>query len=1024
MFNSRAYSHRMKTGIVALFAISSLAAMQAAAQTIVQANDAAPVNVAHNRAAYQSGSADDDHTAHLATDGSTATYWESRTNHDSWIAVDLGENCSFDRITLRWGKSHATSYRLQISDDGLHPKDWKDIYATTNSQGGVEDISINSVTARHVRLMVMAYSTRGHGCELAEFEVYGSRKSQPSLPAEFSPRADGSIVLSDGNWKLQNAMFVDAAPTNIAQAGFDDSNWIPAVVPGTVLGSYLAIGAIPDPWYGDQMSQISESFFSKNDFWYRSHFVIPSADAGKHIWLNFDGINWKAEIFLNGVGVGRIDGAFIRGRFDISSAAKIGATNYLAVLVHRVAHPGPSAKKVTHRKLGSPTVNGDVLGYDSPTFVASAGWNWLPIIRGREIGIWNEVRVETAGDVELVDPWVITDLPLPDTTRADLTVKTELRNNTAESERGELIGTIGSLVFGREVTLEPGQTKSVTLDKSICPELSISNPRLWWPNGYGDQPLYTLNLRFEQDGKISDSKNVTFGIRKISYVVTNSVNSTNQALTIFVNGKRILCRGGNWGMADGMLNCDAAGYDLRVRLHHDANLNMIRNWVGMVGDDAFYDACDRYGILIWDDFWLANPGDGPNPTDHEMFMANARDKIRRVRSHPSLILYCGRNEGMPPKDLDAALRLSVDELDGTRRYIPHSAAGTVTGFGPYDNQNPEWYFANRGKTFHSELGIVAVPTVESMRAMMPPENLWPINDMWAVHDYQSPRSEDYTKRITQRYGKPADIDDYCRKAQMVNMETAKAMYECLQANQGGGILAWMTQSAWPALICQLYDYYFDPTAAYFGAKKGCEPVHILWDSNTNVIKAANNTVSNLAHLTAEAWTYNLEGKELLHKSVRLDLPATSVKDCFAFQRPTNQSSVFFLKLKLLNGKQILSDNFYWSSRKGGSCTNLNELPPVKLAATATQSRTNDTCQISTQITNPSKAVALMIHLKVQRAESGGRVLPAFYSDNYFSLLPGENRTVSVEFAAANLAGEAPKLIAEGWNIPTQEISVQ
>ncbi len=1026
MFYSRVNPHHIKTGILVLFAILSLATstLQIAAQTIVQVVGDAPVNIAHNRAAYQSGSVDDDHTAHLVTDGSTATYWQSRTNRGSWIAVDLGEECPFDRIALRWGKSYATDYRIQISDDGLHPKDWKDIYATTNGNGGVEDIAINPVTARHVRFMAATYSTTNRGCELSEFEIYGNRKSQPSPPAEFSARIDGSIVLSGGNWKLQNAMFVDATPTNIAQAGFDDSNWIPAVVPGTVLGSYLAIGAIPDPWYGDQMSQISESFFSKNDFWYRSHFVIPSADAGKHIWLNFDGINWKAEIFLNGVGVGRIDGAFIRGRFDISSVAKLGATNYLAVLVHRVAHSGPGEKKVTHKKLGSPTVNGDVLGYDSPTFVASAGWNWLPIVRGREIGIWNEVRVEAVGDVELVDPWVITDLPLPDTTRADLTVKTELRNNTTESERGELIGTIGSLTFSQEVMLEPGQTKTMTLDKSICPELSISKPRLWWPNGYGDQPLYTLNLRFEHDGKISDSKNVTFGIRKISYVVTNAVNSTNQALTIFVNGKRILCRGGNWGMADGMLNCDAAGYDLRVRLHHDANLNMIRNWVGMVGDDAFYDACDRYGILIWDDFWLANPGDGPNPTDHEMFMANARDKIRRVRSHPSLALYCGRNEGMPQKDLDAALRLSVDELDGTRRYIPHSAAGTVTGFGPYDNQNPEWYFANRGKTFHSELGIVAVPTVESMRAMMPAENLWPINDMWAVHDYQSPRSEDYTKRIIQRYGKPADIDDYCRKAQMVNMETAKAMYECLQANQGSGILAWMTQSAWPALICQLYDYYFDPNAAYFGAKKGCEPVHILWDSNTNVIKAANNTVSDLTHLTAEAWAYNLEGKELWHKSVRLNLPATSVKDCFAFQRPTNQSSVFFLKLKLRNGSQILSDNFYWSSRKGGSCTNLNELPPVKLTATATQSCKNDTCQISTQITNPSKAVALMIHLKVQREESGERVLPAFYSDNYFSLLPGENRTVSVEFAAANLAGEAPKLIAEGWNIPTQEIPIR
>ena len=253
----------------------------------------------------------------------------------------------------------------------------------------------------------------------------------------------------------------------------------------------------------------------------------------------------------------------------------------------------------------------------------------------------------------------------------------------------------------------------------------MPNPRLWWPNGYGDQPLYTLKLRFETGGKVSDSKSFTFGIRKISYVITNAIDSTNPMLTLYVNGRRVLIRGGNWGMAEGKLNCDAAGYDLRVRLHHDANLNMIRNWVGMVGDEAFYDDCDRYGILIWDDFWLANPVDGPNPTDDEMFMANARDKIRRVRSHSSLALYCGRNEGLPPPELDLAMRSATRELDGTRYYIPHSAAGAVTGYGPYDDRNPEWYFANRGKTLHSELGIVAVPSVESMRAMMSATNLGP-----------------------------------------------------------------------------------------------------------------------------------------------------------------------------------------------------------------------------------------------------------------------------------------------------------
>jgi hypothetical protein len=837
----------------------------------------------------------------------------------------------------------------------------------------------------------------------------------PPPPVESPSQSDSPLILSGDNWKLRNASLVKVTPERIAQPDFDDSQWIRAVVPGTVLGSYVAAGLEPDPWFGDQMSQISDEFFSRNDFWYRVTFVVPAGCFGNRIWLNFDGINWKADIFLNSRIVGRINGAFIRGRFDVTAIAKPGATNCLAVLIHKVAHPGPGPKKVIHKKLGSPTVNGDVLGADSPTFVASAGWNWLPIVRGRDIGIWNDVRLETSGDVTLMDPWVTSEIPLPDISRAELTVRTELCNHSTEPQSGKLVGTIGNVTFEYPVALKPGQTKSVVLEKTSCPALSIANPRLWWPNGYGAQPLYVLDLRFERKGVVSDRKRVTFGIRRMDYKFING------NLTLFVNGQRILCRGGNWGMDEGMLNCDRAGYDLRVRLHHDAYLNMIRNWVGMTGREAFYDACDRYGILVWDDFWLANPVDGPDPDDPAMFMANVRDKICRVRSHAAEALYCGRNEGNPPPDLDAGMREAVATLDGSRLYIPNSAAGAVTGHGPYEIKDVDWYFANRGKTFHSELGIVAVPVVESMRAMMPAENLWPINDLWAVHDYQSPRMPLYTKRIEQRYGQPTDIEDYCRKAQMVNLESAKAMYECLQANQGGGLLVWMTQPAWPSLICQLYDYYFEPTAAYFGARKACEPVHIFWNSDTDIIEAANDTITNCDDLTAEAWIYGLDGKERRHKSAPIDLASTSVRECFPIERPADPKQVFFVKLVLRQGDKIISDNFYWSSGKGESCSDLNKLSGVALPATASWLENGQTCRIRVRVSNPTKTVALMIRLKVQRDHSGARVLPVFYSDNYFSLLPGEVHEVTLEFAKTSLAGESPKIFEEGWNISLREI---
>lgn len=608
-------------------------------------------------------------------------------------------------------------------------------------------------------------------------------------------------------------------------------------------------------------------------------------------------------------------------------------------------------------------------------------------------------------------------IPSPTGSRADLTVRAELCNHSTKSQSGELVGDIGNVTFQLPVSLEPGQTQNVVLDKAICPALSISHPRLWWPNDYGDQPLYTLHLRFESSGVVSDEKTAAFGIRQIDYKVINNV------LTLFVNGQRILCRGGNWGMDEGMLNCDRAGYDLRVRLHHDAHLNMIRNWVGMVGRQEFYDACDRYGILVWDDFWLANPADGPDPDDHAMFMANARDKIRRIRGHPSLAFYCGRNEGNPPPDLDAGMREAVATLDGTRFYIPNSAAGIVTGHGPYDIKNVEWYFAHRGRTFHSELGIVAVPVVESMRQMMPAKDLWPINDMWAVHDYQSPRMPLYTVRIAQRYGPPTGIEDYCRKAQMVNLESAKAMYECLQANQGGGLLVWMTQPAWPSLICQLYDYYFEPTAALFGARKACEPVHIFWNSDADTIEAANDTITNCDGLTAEAWLYGLDGRKRWHKSARMDLAKTSVQECFPLNRPADPEQVFFVKLVLRRHSKIISDNFYWSAGKGESCAALNQLPKVNLPAHARWLENGTTCRLLVRVSNRSSTVAPMTRLMVRRDHSGARVLPVFYSDNYFSLLPGETREVTLEFAKTSLAGESPKVFEEGWNMPLQGISL-
>ena len=960
-------------------------------------------NVARNRVVYQSSSVDDDHTGHLVTDGSELTYWQCKPGGDQWIAVDLGENVTVSRLTIRWSESYAQTYRIEVSAEGSKPTDWAPVYATTDGKGSIENIPLKPMSARHIRL-VGSSDSPSRGFAISEFEVWSTS------PGKLSPASKQAVVrnetlLTDG-WALQCAMFTKSSPEYISSAEYAGSDWIPAVVPGTVLASYLAIGAIPDPYFGNQVSQISDGFFSRNDFWYRNIFVIASECKEQRLWIVFEGINWKADVYLNGTKLGEIDGAFTRARFDVTDVAKCDGPNCVAVLIHQVAHPGV----VQHKKLGETYRNGGVLGLDSPTFVSSIGWNWVPTIPGRNIGIWNHVRFETSGDVLLIDPWVTSDLNSPDNSRAELTARAEVRNLSGEAKRCELVLSLESISWRQEINLQPHETRSIAIDKTACAAFAIGTPRLWWPNGYGDPVLHTMKFRIEADGKVSDEKTITFGIRKMEYRTEGDV------LQIFVNGHKILCRGGNWGMEDGMLVCDKNGYDLRVCMHRDMNMNMIRNWVGMVGRDDFYESCDRYGVLIWDDFWLANPVDGPDPIDHAMFLTNAADKVRRVRHHTSLAVYCGRNEGMPPPDIDAGLQDAVSKLDGTRYYIPASDRGLITGHGPYDNQDPAWYFEHRGNTFHSEQGIVCVPPVESMRAMMPEKDLWPISDMWAVHDYQNPRSIAYTERIAHRYGPPSGIDDYCRKAQMVNLESAKAMLECLQSRQGGGQLVWMTQSAWPALICQLYDYYFEQTGAYFGTKTACEALHILWDQYSNVVKVANNTIADRAGLRADAGIYDLNGHEVWHNATNLNVPATSARDCFSLTVPENLDRVYFVKLKLSDGASVLSENFYWNPVQGGDCTGLSALPELTLPVSAHIVAEGDTHKVTAKVSNLTSSIALAVRLKVVRNPSNERVLPAMYEDNYFSLLPGKSKTIAIRFLTSALAGETPKLVVEGWNI--------
>jgi hypothetical protein len=925
--------------------------------------------------------------------------WMPEGKVEEWAYVDLGARCTFDRVVLCWIRRAAEGV-IQTSDDA---KNWKDI-RTLPTIGLTDDLKLpKPVQGRYVRVL-MKKPASPEGYILSELEVYGRGGPTPGL--FFSPtlpaRPDGGLNLDASNWRLQRNSQVAGDGAAVSKLGFKEIDWVPATVPATVLSSYWNIEAIPDPNFGSNQLMISDSFFY-SDFWYRTEFYMPASLSGKKVWLNFDGINWKAEVYLNGQKLGQVDGAFTRGRFDVTDRIRLKENNALAVRIIKNATPG-SMKQKTLETAG---LNGGALGADNPTYHASIGWDWIPTVRGRNIGIWNDVYLTSSGPVTIENPLVETTLPLPDTTRANVKLETSLNNSSAQAVSGILRGRFGDIAFEQPVAIEPASAKTVVWEKEIA------NPKLWWPAGYGDQNLYNVELKFETGGKISDAKSFRTGVRQFTY------SEEGGALKIWINGRRFVGRGGNWGFPESNLRYRGREYDIAVGYHKDMNFTMIRNWVGQTGDDEFYEACDKHGIVVWQDFWLANPVDGPNPDDNDLFLRNVKDFVLRIRNHPSVGLYCGRNEGDPPKPIDDGIRKMLSELHPGLHYISNSAWGVVSGGGPYAAQTPKYYFRNRATPkLHSELGMPNIVSYDSLRQMMPEEDLWPQGLSWGLHDFNltsAQRLSGFQSMIDKSYGGADNAKDWVTLAQFINYDGYRAIFEAQSKNRMG-ILLWMSHPCWPSFVWQTYDYYFDPTAGYFGSKKGSEPLHIQWNSATDMIEVVNYSAGNASGLKAKVEILNLDGTVKWEKTATVDSAEDSVVAPITMEYPIGLSPVHFIRLKLTRGEAVVSENFYWRGTEENDYTALRTLPKVSLKATTRAEKKGGQWMLKTELVNATKHPALMVHLKAVRSKSGDRILPALYSDNYISLMPGEKRTIKIQIEDADTRGESPRIVLEGFNV--------
>jgi beta-galactosidase/beta-glucuronidase len=908
--------------------------------------------------------------------------------------------------------------------------------------------------------------------------------------------AENQWTLAAG-WHMIPAPKVSADGAAISQTNFNAKEWMYATVPGTVLTTMVDRGIYPDPDYGLNNLAIPESL-NKQDYWYRIEFHAPKSVRGRRLTLTFEGINYQAAVWLNGQHLGSIKGAFIRGVFDVTNVVKSDKANVLAVRISPPPHPGiPQEQSVK----GGPGENGGMMCLDGPTFVATEGWDWIPAVRDRDTGIWQPVTLTATSTVKIGDAQVVTSLPLPDTSHADVEITVPLENMSASPVTGTLKASFGDAIVTKPVTLAPGKS-SVRLAPSEFAQLTVQHPRLWWPNGYGKPDLYTLHLTFSEGNTESDTKELRFGIREITYELSlldstgrlrrleyspttarlkpelvvdvrhegmreipatdpfpptfppewrdgwkswvaslapggedsPSVKmlddtKTSPYLVIKVNGERIAARGGNWGMDDSRKRVSREHLEPYFRLHRDANLNIIRNWVGQNTEQTFYDLADEYGLMIWNDFWESTQNYNVEAQDPELFLDNARDTILRFRNHPSIVVWCGRNEGVPQPVINEGLIALINSLDGTRYYFPSSNQVNLQNSGPYKYMDPTLYYTALNHGFSVETGTPSFSTLESFRAWIPKEDQWPIGDDWAYHDWHQSGNGDMAPFMAQmqaEFGAPVSLEDFERKAQMLDYVDHRAIFEGMNAHlwsPNSGRLLWMTQPAWPSNTWQILNADYDTQSSFYAVKKACEPLHVQLDLSNDNVAVVNTTNDAQAGLTLTANVYSLENKVLLHKEEKRDAAADALTDGFQLELAPLLAAekMVLVNLELRNASgEVVSRNFYWLGADSASYRRLNRLPTATVSATARSTRAGDNIRVKVELSNTGIAVSLATKLTLLNATDGSRILPAYYTDNYVSLLPGESRQIEIEYPAKSANGPA-QVALRGWNLAKQVI---
>ena len=893
------------------------------------------------------------------------------------------------------------------------------------------------------------------------------------------------------NFDLQSSALITASGEELSTPEYNSKvYWFPVQVPSTVLTGLVANGVYPDPYSGlnnmlipDASDEFNKKYdlekFSylpndpnpwKNPYWYRTAFKVPSADNGRCFQLIFKGINYRAGIWLNGRQVTdstQMAGMFAQYSLDVSSYIKAGEKNVLAIKIYPLDYPGlPSTEQLN--ALGDFYPNGGPTGDigKNVTMLCSVGWDWVPPVRDRNIGIWLPVYLRTSGGVTIGNAKITTELAgEQDTSAAKLSLSLSLYNHTSSNDMGKLTVKISpenfrgkSCQFIKNVAVGSDDSNIIELNSNNTKELIFNKPGIWWPNGYGKPNLYRIRLQYTNQSGLSDDTTFVFGIRTVSSKAVDVNGSLRR--DFYVNGRRVHLTGGAW-VPDFMLNRDSLRYDYEMHLCRNSNINLVRIWGGGVTPcDEFFEAADRYGLLVWSDFWVTGDTQGefkgsPDwPFESEVFKNNVTSTILRIRNHPSLLLWTGGNEGHARRELYDFMRNSVISLDGTRPFIPSSSgfaklpdgwagswpdnlAGGVYSSGPYTWEDPASYYQRvidgEDWVFKDETGIPSQPPYNIISKIVP-DLVWdrnlpfPLNDTWGYHDACSGngRWELYYNEMVRRYGEPKSMEDFCNKMQLMNAIGYQGIFEAAghKFNDIGGVMLWKLNAAFPSVVWQVYDWFLLPNAGYYYMQNACEPVHIQLNLSNNNVMVLNKTYKSVSGLTAQTDVYSLDSKPVFHENVDISLAPTDIKETSSLDKILKEvKGISFVVLNLRNSSgKIISHNVYWLS-SDIDYKSINDMVETKINVTLLKEEKGKADnKWDIQISNNTGKMAFFI--RPQLMSHGEEILPSFWSESYFTLAPGESTAVSVICPSSKLKEGYPVLKVSGWNVQAIEIPLK